>query len=258
MDYLFLAFLILGLLLIAGAYLFIVFRSFQNHFVTGLLALLPVVNLLIVFIMWRDMRYGFYLSILGLMLAGSAWYLGADKQLVSSSSSLLSSLSQSTEPTASSESTGQNKESASSNDDKDAKSHSLSLPIPISRPQEIEVPNADVVEADAIEEVKVEVKTENDDDYIIRPAPPLSRNQPLPVVEEKEVFESISVADLDSYVDKVVRVETDNGREIEGKVLSVEGDTLSLETRIAEGTVAYSIKLDKLSQVKASKLKAVE
>lgn len=253
MDYLFLAFLVLGLLLIAGAYLFIVFRSFQNHFVTGLLALIPVVNLLIVFIMWRDMRYGFYLSILGLMLAGSAWYLGAEKQLLSSSSSLFSSFSQSGESSDAAENTAQNTEQASkSTGETETQSQSLSLPIPISRPQDIEVPNAE-----AVKEAGVEAK-QDDEDYIIRPAPPLSRNQLLPTVAEKEVFESIPVADLSAYIGKVVRVETDNGREIEGKVLSVQDGTLSLETRIAEGSVAYSIKLDKLSRVEAVKLKAAE
>lgn len=80
--YLFIAAAI-GLSLFIIAYLVIVLASFRHHPVTGLIALLPGLNLAVLPSVWRKTGKAFLLSIFGLGLSLLAWYSGGNQYLQS-------------------------------------------------------------------------------------------------------------------------------------------------------------------------------
>lgn len=69
----------IGLLLFAISYLKFAFEGFRYHFVTGLLALIPVVNLVALPTLWDRTSRMLIIGLLGLALAIGAWFLGAGK-----------------------------------------------------------------------------------------------------------------------------------------------------------------------------------
>jgi len=77
----------LALLILAGlgALLFIinflgyVISAFRHHFVTGLIATLPVLNIITLPSLWHKSSRKFIVGFLGLIIFLGAWFLGADK-----------------------------------------------------------------------------------------------------------------------------------------------------------------------------------
>ena len=70
---------LVGLATLLICYLIISFRSFKHHIVTGILSLLPVVNLLIIPSVWYQIRKPFLISMLAILVASAAWFLGGNK-----------------------------------------------------------------------------------------------------------------------------------------------------------------------------------
>ncbi len=73
--YLFIAAAI-GFTIFILAYLAIVIASFRHHTVTGLIALIPAINLAVLPTIWQKTSKAFPLGILGLGLALATWYSG--------------------------------------------------------------------------------------------------------------------------------------------------------------------------------------
>ncbi len=69
----------LGALLFLLSYLAYVVMGFKHHFVTGIISTLPVLNIVTLPSLWDKGRNKFLTSIIGLVLAGGAWALGANK-----------------------------------------------------------------------------------------------------------------------------------------------------------------------------------
>lgn len=69
----------IGILLFAISYLKFAFEGFRYHLITGLLALIPVVNLIALPTLWDRTYRMLLVGIVGLIITAGAWFLGAGK-----------------------------------------------------------------------------------------------------------------------------------------------------------------------------------
>ena len=68
-----------GALLFIICFLGYVFAGFKHHFVTGLISMLPVLNIVTLPSLWDKNSRKFLLGFVGLIVASGAWFMGADK-----------------------------------------------------------------------------------------------------------------------------------------------------------------------------------
>ena len=71
----------LGALLFLVSYLAYVASGFKHHFVTGIISALPVLNIVTLPSLWDKSRGKFVTGFIGLIIAGGAWFMGANKGL---------------------------------------------------------------------------------------------------------------------------------------------------------------------------------
>jgi len=69
----------IGILLFAISYLKFAFEGFRYHLITGLLALIPVVNLVALPTLWDRTNRMLMIGLVGLGIAAGAWFAGAGK-----------------------------------------------------------------------------------------------------------------------------------------------------------------------------------
>jgi hypothetical protein len=75
--------LIVGIILFVIGLFIVVLGGFKHHFFTGIIALIPFVNIIILPSVWHRSHIGFYLGIVGALLAVGAWYGGGNQYLAS-------------------------------------------------------------------------------------------------------------------------------------------------------------------------------
>ena len=68
-----------GVLLFFVSYLAYIVTGFKHHFVTGIISALPVLNVVTLPSLWDKGRGKFLTGFIGLVIAGGAWVLGANK-----------------------------------------------------------------------------------------------------------------------------------------------------------------------------------
>ncbi len=71
----------IGVAIFILAYLIIAFASFRHHFITGLVSLVPVANLIILPTVWHKTAKIFIASIISISLASAAWFSGANQHI---------------------------------------------------------------------------------------------------------------------------------------------------------------------------------
>lgn len=76
MEYVLLGVLLLGAVLFLLGWLVMAVLCFQRHPITGLLALIPAVNLLALPAMWHRVGGWVITSFIGVLLAAVAWFAG--------------------------------------------------------------------------------------------------------------------------------------------------------------------------------------
>ena len=69
----------IGILLFAISYLKFAYEGFRYHLITGLLALIPVINLVALPTLWDKTSRMLMIGFVGLIIAAGAWFLGAGK-----------------------------------------------------------------------------------------------------------------------------------------------------------------------------------
>ena len=69
----------IGALLFIISFLGYVVSGFRHHFVTGLIAALPVLNIVTLPSLWDRNSRKFFVGLIGLVLASVAWFMGGDK-----------------------------------------------------------------------------------------------------------------------------------------------------------------------------------
>ncbi|PWQ99053.1 hypothetical protein [Leucothrix pacifica] len=68
-----------GILLFAISYLKFAYEGFRYHLITGVLALIPVINLVALPTLWDRTNRMLMVGLVGLVIAIGAWFLGAGK-----------------------------------------------------------------------------------------------------------------------------------------------------------------------------------
>jgi len=74
---------VFGILLFIIGYLAFVFAGFRQNFITGIISALPVLNIVTVPALWQKTSKKLMLSVLGVAIATSSWFFGADKNIKS-------------------------------------------------------------------------------------------------------------------------------------------------------------------------------
>jgi len=69
----------IGIFLFSISYIKFAYEGFKHHFVTGLLALVPVINIIALPTLWDRTRSMLMIGLVGLVAAIAAWFAGADK-----------------------------------------------------------------------------------------------------------------------------------------------------------------------------------
>jgi len=69
----------IGIFLFSISYIKFAYEGFRHHFVTGLLALVPVINIIALPTLWDRTRGILTIGLVGLVAAIIAWFAGADK-----------------------------------------------------------------------------------------------------------------------------------------------------------------------------------
>lgn len=72
---------ILGVILFIATYLKFVVSGFKHHPVTGIIAIFPVINLLVLPSLWHRTGRALIVGFFGLLLVLGAWFLGAEKSM---------------------------------------------------------------------------------------------------------------------------------------------------------------------------------
>jgi len=71
----------IGILLFLIGYLGFLFAGFRQNFVTGIISALPVLNIVTVPALWHKASKKIMISVLGIVIAISSWFLGADTNI---------------------------------------------------------------------------------------------------------------------------------------------------------------------------------
>lgn len=69
----------LGALLFIIGYLGFVVAGFKHHFVTGIISVLPVLNIVTIPALWYTASKKIIISTLGIIIIAGSWFMGADK-----------------------------------------------------------------------------------------------------------------------------------------------------------------------------------
>ncbi len=68
-----------GALLFIVCFIGYVLSGFRHHFVTGLISMLPVLNIVTLPSLWDRNSKKFFVGLIGLVITSGAWFMGADK-----------------------------------------------------------------------------------------------------------------------------------------------------------------------------------
>lgn len=81
MEYILVSVFAIGLLLFILSWLRVIFVGFKHHPMTGLLSIIPVLNLLVLPTIWHRISGWLLAGAIGLLLAVLAWFFGAEERL---------------------------------------------------------------------------------------------------------------------------------------------------------------------------------
>lgn len=214
-----------GLLLVVFGYLMVFFAALRKGLLLGIVGLIPVVNLFIVTRNWsRSLtRNGFLVSVVGLLLAGVGYYGGGDAPLLAALEPQL--------------------------EERGVTVPKVEVPLKITRPQDVEVPNQAEAEAAGVDlETSVLDQPEIEPGFVPEPLPPAAETKaPPPAVAVG--YAPICAELLPEVVGKPVRITLKDGATKEGRLSRYEFETLYLAQRMTGGELELSYALNNLSEV---------
>jgi hypothetical protein len=204
--------LIVGIILFVIGLFIVVLGGFKHHFFTGIIALIPVLNIIILPSVWHRSHIGFYLGMVGFILALGAWYGGGNAHLLSVGEGGKFGLNL---PTSSSVEAENIAEADQNNDTK----------------------------APAKEVVPDEPKQSNVSDYEGD-----IKELPKQILYQL-VFETIDDNETSGLSDEHVRLQQKDGEVIEGKVLKSNSDRLIIEYIENDVTATLEVKADNIRKL---------
>lgn len=236
MDYILPGIVILGVLLFVFGWLKVIIAGFSHHPVTGLVGMLPAVNLLVFPVVWHRCGKSIMASAIGLLLIAVAWFFGAETKINQLVGKVGMDVSETAKPNASS-----------------ANRSSASLALPVAQ---VAANNTKLMEnngaegakgntATAAEQASQPVVNDAANDVAIKPAAPTRTKKDLPDNALYHfVFADVDVTHLPEMGGAYVRIVQKDGRHREGKLLSSTESNLRLEERENNARNTRSIRLN--------------
>lgn len=215
-----------GLLLAALGYLMVFFAALRRGLISGLIGLIPVVNLFVVTRNWNQSlpRNGFLISVVGLLLGGVGYYGGGDGPLLAALEPQL--------------------------EERGVTVPKVEVPLKITRPQDVEIPNLAEAEAAGVDlGTSVLDQPEIEPGFVPEPLPPEDESKVPPPPTAVYGYTPICAELLSEVVGKPVRITLKDGATKDGTLSRYEFDTLYLARRMAGGELELSYALNTLSEV---------
>ncbi|MFI0401084.1 MAG: hypothetical protein ACH34X_18535 [Thiolinea sp.] len=208
MEYLLIIAFAIGLLLFLVSWLRIIIAGFAHHFLTGIVAFIPVVNVLVLPSVWHQVYGWFMAGFIGLLLAIATWFAGADKQVYQHA-------------------------------------HQAGFELP-TKQDSTPVATGDLPAHPEAVEVKLPATTNqtttslNDDPN--KPAAPLPTGSDLPKAALFSMsYKSVAAQQLGEYQGQYIRLTQKDRRQFEGKLLGTAADSLRIERRVNGGLVEHKV-----------------
>lgn len=224
MEYLLPAALILGAFLFILSWIMVIVFGFKHHPVTGIVAFVPGLNVLILPTIWHRVSGWVITGFVGLLIAAAAWGLGALDQMSKHGLTLGSKVGIATV-------TQPNTPPAVTAQPAPATTVPLNLPAP-GTAQSTETPATTAVVQTTMPPPVAPVPTE-----------------PLPAAPLYKLgFESIQVAKLENYENQYVQLIQADGRKREGRLIEFKADEVTLDERTTGQTASTAIKLNSIRQ----------
>lgn len=258
MEYVLPAVLVLGVLLFVISWLIVIAAGFKNHPVTGIVALIPGLNLLILPSIWYRVDAWVITGFVGLLLTVGAWFLGGADQLSQHTQKLGAQVGlpmPAPTPAAPPATPAPSNVPAAATVEipKAARNGNAPAPAAVAEQaitQPLELPKAPAANsANSADGATTTETAAQAAPEVTTPAAPLPAMEDLPTnALYKLVFEDISVDKLDATKGKQVRVILKDGKKHEGRVQSASDDEITIEEHMESGTVTLPIKLATIRQ----------
>ena len=208
--------LLTGILLFTIGLLIVVWAGFKHHFFTGIIAIFPVINVIILPSVWHRAYLGVYLGIIGALLTLGAWYGGGNQYLTS-------------------------------------EAEKLGINLPISS-KESNVGRTELTEEESSpqQENKKPIKEEKSIAYkkVEQPYIPEGDVRKLPPQALYTLsFSTVTLNDLANLKGEYVRIEQKNGQVTEGKVTKSQTSSLLIESHNHSGNIAFEIKANNIHKL---------
>lgn len=225
MEYVLLGVLLLGAVLFLLGWLVMAGLCFQRHPVTGLVALIPGVNLLTLPAMWHRVGGWVITSFIGVLLAAVAWFAGGNQHVYRHVQAMGIPIAA---PVPSAPTVRQPADAAQST----GVTHTIAIPAAARTTQ------AEATTATA-------------------PATPAAPNPAELLVGAKAlpssalyhvVFNSIAVGKLADNAGQYVRIVQKDGHRREGKLITATANEIGLEERMDGGAVTRTLKLSEIRE----------
>jgi hypothetical protein len=229
MEYVLLGVLLLGAVLFLMGWLVMAGLCFQRHPVTGLVALIPGVNVLTLPAMWHRVGGWVITSFIGVLLAAVAWFAGASNHVYRYAHTLgfnVAAPASTSEPaTATAQPAGV--------------AQTIAIP-PAARTTPAGTPTA----AAPVTPVAAPVQP-----AAPNPAALLAGAKALPSSALYHVvFNSIAVSKLADNASQYVRIVQKDGHHREGKLIIATANEIGLEERLDSGAITRTIKLSEIRE----------
>lgn len=222
MEYVLLGVLLLGAVLFLLGWLVMAGICFQRHPVTGLVALIPGVNLLTLPAMWHRVGGWVITSFIGVLLAALAWFAGGNQHVYRHAQALGMNVSAPERAAAGVQPT-ETAQSAST-------IHTIDIP-PAARTPSAATPAAPVQPVQP------------------NPAELLAGAKALPSSALYHVvFNSIAISKLMDNTGQYVRIVQKDGHRREGKLITATANEIGLEERMEGGAITRTLKLSEIRE----------
>ncbi|UJS24511.1 hypothetical protein [Thiothrix winogradskyi] len=219
MEYVLLGVLLLGVALFLLGWLVMAGLCFQRHPVTGLVALIPGVNVLTLPAMWHRVGGWVITSFIGVLLAAVAWFAGANQHVY-----------------------------------RHAQAMGMNVSAPVSAAAQTVAIPAEAAPVTHTIDIPPNARAEQPALAAAAPTTPAPAPEPKPedvLAGAKSlpssalyhvVFKPLELGKLSSNVGQYVRITQKDGRKREGKLVTASANDIGLEERMEGGTVTRTLK----------------
>ena len=215
MEYLLIIAFAIGLLLFLLGWLRVIIAGFMHHFITGIVSIIPVLNVLVLPSVWHQV-YGWVMAgFIGLILAIATWFAGADKQVTVY-----------------------------------AKQAGFNLPSPTTTSSSPIAASGDLPKSQQTVEVQLPTTKLSNTNSANTPATSNVTTTTAAMTTGKELpksalfsmaYKTVETNQLGNYQGQYIRLTQKDRQRYEGKLVSVESNTLTIERRVNGGLFEHKV-----------------